>query len=447
MKDNTFLDYNFPDYINQTLDDLKFVRPTPIQQKIIPLIRKKQNVVGVSNTGSGKSHAFILPILEGINTSLNKPQVIIMSPTRELAMQLTQNLMEFTKHNKKLKISLQIGGKNFAENKAIDAQVVVGTPGRLIDAINKRHVLGLDEIRYVVIDEADMIFDSNFINEADQVMANINEDVCFSIFSATITEDMYPFLKKYFDGVKVVDLGKGTNKKVNHTLVQVKNEDKFTSLVELLQVIDPYLCLIFASKKSDVVEIAQKLNSLQIKCIQLHGDLPSRERAKTLKRINNLEFKYVVASDIAARGIDIEGVSHVVSYDLPKELEYYLHRSGRTGRYQYTGESYLLYQKDDEKEIKKLEAKGIDFAYTEIKDKQLIPLGLRTRESKSKKDDNYDKNLVNKVTKKKAKVKPGYKKKRKQELEKIKKKERQQVIKLRIRAQRKKRKQTSDFSD
>lgn len=447
MNNNTFLDYNFSDEINKTLEQLNFVTPTKIQKQIIPLIRKQQNVVGISSTGSGKSHAFILPIIEGIDLNVKKPQTIIMSPTRELALQLRKNILEFSKNDERLKVSLQIGGKELAENKTIDAQLVVGTPGRLLDAINNRHILALENIKYMVIDEADMIFDNNFIKEADQVMANINDNVCFSIFSATITPNMYPFFKKYFENITVVDLGKGTNENVKHTIIQAKNGDKFATLLSLLKAIDPYLCLIFASKKVDVVEIANKLNDLNIKCIQLHGDLSSRERSKTLKRINDLEFKYVIASDIAARGIDIDGVSHVISYDLPKELEYYLHRSGRTGRYEYTGESFLLYEKEDEDEVKKLEKKGLEFNYSEVVNNQIVASGLRTREQKTKKDSNYDKEIVNKLSRKKVKVKPGYKKKRKMELEKIKKREKQAQIKTRIKAQRKKRKQNSDFSN
>ena len=441
----TFLDYNFNSDINEVLKQLNFVYPTEIQQEVIPLQRKKQNVVGVSQTGSGKTHAFLLPIIENISLDIKKPQAIIMTPTRELAMQIYNNVQEFSKQMKDLKATLLIGGSNLDEDTIVDSQIVVGTPGRLLDAINNRHVLKLDNINYFVIDEADMIFDSNFIEEVDKVMAFINDNVCFSIFSATITKQMHPFLKKYFEGIKLVEIADKVNENINHIIVPTKGRERYETLHKLVNSIDPYLCLIFASKKTDVVELTEKLNNDGIKCISLHGALSSRERMKTLKRINNLEFKYVVASDIAARGIDIDGVSHVISYDMPKELEYYIHRAGRTGRHKYTGISYFIYENSDEKAIKRLESKGIEFAYYDFINGKLQDSGLRTREQKVLKTDNYSQEMVNKVVKKKKeKVKPGYKKKRKLALEKQRKKARQEEITQRIRKQRKQRKKTND---
>ncbi|MDH6603647.1 ATP-dependent RNA helicase CshB [Bacilli bacterium PM5-9] len=442
-----FLDYNFNSEINSVLKKLNFVNPTPIQQQIIPLLRKKQNVVGVSQTGSGKTHAFLLPIIENINNSIKKPQAIIMTPTRELASQIYQNIQDFAKTNNDLKVKLLVGGSNLDEDNLIDAQIVVGTPGRLLDAINNRHVLKLDNIMYMVVDEADMIFDSNFIEEVDKVMAFLDTNVCFSIFSATITKQMHPFLKKYFEGIKIVEINEKANNKIEHIIVPSKGKDKYETLLKLVNTIDPYLCLIFASKKTDVIELANKLASDGIKCIQLHGDLSSRERMKTLKRINNLEFNFVVASDIAARGIDIDGVSHVISYDMPKELEYYIHRVGRTGRHKYTGISYFIYDNNDEKAINRLEEKGLTFNFYDFTNGVLEPAGLRTRTQKVLKSDNYDSKIVNKVVKKKKeKVKPGYKKKRKLALEKQRKNAKQQEIKERIKKQRKQRKKSNENS-
>ena len=442
----TFLDYNFNKEINEVLKELNFVCPTKIQEEIIPLQRKKQNIVGVSQTGSGKTHAFLLPIIENIAYDLKKPQAIIMSPTRELAQQIYDNVQAFCQKTPNLTTSLLIGGSNFNDEALIESQIIVGTPGRLLDAINNRHVLKLDEISYFVIDEADMIFDLEFIDEVDKIMSFLDDNVCFSVFSATITKNMHPFFKKYFENVKVIEVENKPNDNIEHIIVNAKNQDKYETLQSLINSIDPYLCLVFASTKTMVAELCQKLNDNGLKCLALHGDLSARERTKTLKRINNLEFKFVIASDIAARGIDIDGVSHVISYDMPKEIEYYIHRAGRTGRHKYTGISYFIYDNGDEKAIKKLENKGISFTYSEINKGKLSDLGLRTREQKTLKNDNYDPKVISKVKKKQEKVKPGYKKKRKLELEKQRKKDRQQVIKDRIKKQRKQRKQTSEDS-
>ncbi|MEG0284120.1 MAG: DEAD/DEAH box helicase [Erysipelotrichales bacterium] len=441
MSNNTFLDYNFRNEINSVLNNIGFENPTKIQQEIIPIMRRNKNVVGISNTGSGKTHAFLLPILEGIELELKQTQAIIIVPTRELAMQINNNIVEFTKEMEGLSSSLIIGGKEF--NDQISSHIVVGTPGRLMDAINKSRVLRVDYIKYLVIDEADMIFDSNFIKETDLVMANIDGDVCFSIFSATITQNMYPFLKKYFEGVKIIELSDVSTKNIEHILVNSQGHDKYKSLRLLMDSINPYLCIIFASKKEDVENIYRKLSEEGLKCIQLHGDLETRQRAKTLKRINNLEFNYVVASDIAARGIDINGVSHVISYDMPLEIEYYIHRAGRTGRYKYTGYSYFIYDSADERDIKRLEEKGISFDFLDLRNNKVKD---RNRDKKVKKDNNYDKAIVSKVNKKKVKVKPNHKKKKKMEIEKLKKRERQLEIKQRIKAQRKKRKRDHEDS-
>lgn len=438
-----FNDYNFNPQINKTLEEINFSKPTQIQTEVIPQLRKGKNVVGISKTGSGKTHAFLLPILDQIKTDSNNVQAIIMLPTRELASQIYENLVPFTKNDENLKVELMVGGTNLDETKAIDAQIVVGTPGRLLDAISDRKVLNTKNVKYVVIDEADMIFDQKFIEESDQVLADLSENVVFSIFSATITDDMHPFLKKYFDGVKIIKIEDDVNENIEHIIVPAKGKDKFKTLEKIMADIDPYLCLIFASKKETVEEIANRLLDSGQKVIMLHGDLPSRERARTLKRINSLEFKYVVASDIAARGIDIDGVSHVISYDMPYELEYYIHRSGRTGRHQYTGYSYFIYEPTDEKAIKKLEKKGLNFKYYDFDDRgHLQEAGARNRDSKKMEFNNVEQAMVKKVMgRKKQKVKPGYKKKQKLQLEKMRKKKRQEEIKTRIKNQRKVRKQ------
>ncbi|MGL4383325.1 MAG: helicase-related protein [Bacilli bacterium] len=318
---------------------------------------------------------------------------------------------------------------------------MVATPGRLMDAISKMKIVNLSHIKDVVIDEADMIFDSKFLKEVDQVMATFNDRVTFSVFSATITKDMYPFLKKYFDGVKIIELDNNVNEKVSHVVVTTKSLAKEATLLKLVNSLDPYLCLIFASKKEDVLKLDAYLNDNGVKTLCLHGDLNTRTRAKIIKRINNLDVKFIVCSDIASRGIDIDGVSHVISLDMPRELEYYIHRSGRTGRAQYTGVSYFIYQNEDEEHIKKLEKVGLTFAYFEIENNTLKPLGLRDRSFNTKQTDHFEASHINKImTKKNTKVKPNHKKKRKEALEKMKKKAKQLEVKQRIKKQRKQRK-------
>lgn len=441
-----FSDYNFKPSINETLQKINFNEPTPIQSKVIPLLNKKANVVGISRTGSGKTHAFLLPILNNVNPEEKMLQAIIIVPTRELATQIFDNLKVFLKDMPKLQAQLAVGGKESNPAQLSKAQIIVGTPGRMTSLLTGDEPLNVSRVDFVVIDEADMIFDLDFINDIDQILSNVKDTAAFAVFSATITQDMHPFLQKYFSGVKIIEIKDGLSN-IKHILVANKKQDRYVTLKNIISTIDPYVCLIFASKKSDVDEYAQRLNEDGIKCLPLHGDLQPRERARTLKRINNLEVHYVVASDIASRGIDIEGVSHVISIDLPKELEYYIHRAGRTGRYQYDGISYVIYDPSDEPKIARLEEKGIKFSYQEYDNGELVEAGYRDRTQKKRQSDNYSSAALNKVANKKKPVKPGYKKKRKLALEKIKKKERQQEIKARIKKQRKQRKNDSRSND
>lgn len=433
MKD--FKSYDFSNEIMMVLKNINFKQPTKIQTEVIPKLLNNKNVVGISQTGSGKTHAFLLPIVENIEVNQGV-QSIIMVPTRELALQLDNNLKEFKKIFPQLKTTLVIGGKEKAKH--ITSEIVIGTPGSLFDAINKQNLIRLDTLKYLVLDEADMLFDDNFIEEVDRVLINIKDNVVFSVFSATITQNMHPFFKKYFTNMNIVEI-EDSNQNIEHVLIDNKNHNRYETLLSLTKILNPYLCLIFAAKKEEVDELVAKLNDDNIKTIALHGGLSLRERTKTLKRINALEFNYVVASDIAARGIDIDGVSHIISYTLPYELDYYIHRAGRTGRYQYSGTSYVIYDKEDSKKIEKIQAKNIEFKFARLENNELIYEENFLRKQRTY-DAGNDRSLVNKVTKKKQPVKPGYKKKRKAELDKLHKKAKQQEIKTRIKKQRQQRK-------
>lgn len=434
-----FDNYGFSNETLKVLDIIKFKNPTKIQDKVIPKLMEKKNVVGISQTGSGKSHAFLLPLVE--NIEFNKSvQTIIVVPTRELAIQLDNNLKEFKKIYENLSTTLLIGGKE--KKKAIKSEIVIGTPGSLFDAINKQNLINFEQLKYLVLDEADMLFDNNFIEEVDLVLANIKDNVVFAVFSATITQNMHPFFKKYFNNMNIINI-EDTNQNISHVLVDNKNKNRYDTLLNLTKILNPYLCLIFASKKDEVDELVEKLNADGIKTIALHGGLSLRERTKALKRINALEFKYVVASDIAARGIDIDGVSHIISYTLPYELDYYIHRAGRTGRYQYSGTSYVIYNNDDIKKVEKLQSKKIEFKFAKIQNDTLVFDDMFLRKQRTY-DASSDVSLVKKVSKNKKNIKPGYKKKRKEELSKLHKKAKQQEVRDRIRKQRKQRKQPNE---
>lgn len=360
-----FKSYQFKAFINETLKSINFTKPTLIQQKVIPLLLKNQNLVVRSHTGTGKTHAFLLPIFQNL-TSNPCVQVIIITPTRELASQIYMMANKFKDHNSFLTIAKFIGGEDNEKIKEklskVQPQIVIATPGKL-KQLYDHHDLKLTTATRVIIDECDMIFDLDFINEVDYLLSKLRKDINLAVFSATIAEKLKPFLSKYLNNSILIDIvNKNISKvNINHILIPTKHRDRLTVLQALLQQFKPYLCLIFVNRKTDIEPIFKFLISNNYQTGQIHGDLQPRERVQTLKRVNDLKYQYVVATDLAARGIDITGVSHVISIDLPKNSEYYIHRSGRTGRGNYQGNSYVLFDTKNQYLVDDLRHKGIKF--------------------------------------------------------------------------------------
>ena len=249
----------------------------------------------------------------------------------------------------------------------------------------------------------------------------------FLVFSATIPQGLKTFLKKYLRGIDVISLEEKTltHKNITHIMVPCKAKDRKDVLLQLMDYINPYLGIIFCNTKETVDELSLFLAEQGLKIGKLHGDLDDRNRKQILKRIANLEFKYIVASDIAARGIDIEGVSHVINYDLPKEIEFYIHRTGRTARFDKTGEAYSLYAYGDDAYVKKLQAKGLEVTFMKLSNGTLSPASAPKRPATKAKT--YEEELHQKIRLPK-KVKPGYKKKRKEEIKKLVSKAKRQHI-------------------
>jgi ATP-dependent RNA helicase CshB len=414
----SFKSYNLSEEMINALKKIGFHKPTKVQKMVMPLLLKDKKVIVQSETGSGKTHSFLVPILEKIDTTVPYPQAVIISPTRELAEQLYQVTVELSqKFNKDITVKRYIGGTDrnrSIEKSANQPHIVIGTPGRIVDLFSDNSVIRLDKSSMIVFDEADMTFDGGFLKDIDSIISKMAEDVQIMVFSATIPENMRPFLIKYMEDVKVIDLSQKDigSKNVEHVLIRTRGASKEETLLELLTIIQPFLALVFANKKTRVDELYGLLTSKNYETGLLHGDLEPRARKRAIKQINDLKYHYVCASDIAARGIDITGVSHVVSIDIPNNLEYYIHRAGRTGRFDQTGISYIIYDKDDIPLIEKLESKNIKFKHVEIKKGDFAELGdFKARGKREfKTNENYELAKL-KVKANKKKVKPGYKKK------------------------------------
>lgn len=429
-----FSDYSFKPYILKGIEALNFTEPTAIQKMIIPKILQGQDIIGKSATGTGKTHAFLLPLLHRLDDDKKEVQAVIISPTRELAFQIYANCTHFTQFNPSIDIRLYVGGTNRdSEVKRLEKsqpQIVIGTIGKLKDLAIDQNLLKIHTTKCVVIDEADMVFESSEMETVDQIFARFSEQVQMLTFSATIPKDLIHFLNSYLNRCEVCDITerKISKNSIEHIFIPTKNKNKDDVLLSLLRMINPYLVLIFANTKSKVDEIALFLSENQIPIVKLTGDLESRERKQVLKRIKMGEVQYIVASDIASRGIDIVGVSHIINYEVPSDIEFYIHRSGRTARHEFEGTCYSLYDFDDSEYIEKLESKGLRCIYKSLSDDGLVNVKeLNARIKRLKKPTKFEEELHYKIPVPK-KVKPGYKKKRVEAIQKqVRKLKRQRI--------------------
>ncbi|MBQ4571116.1 MAG: DEAD/DEAH box helicase [Bacilli bacterium] len=420
---SSFKDYHFKEYINEALKEINFTSPTPVQTKVLPKAIKGQSLMVESATGSGKTHSFMIPIFQNLDVHDKSCQAVIISPTRELAEQLYNVASQIAKHsNPEITIAKVMGGidrdTELKRYEKLEPQIVIGTIGRIHDLVIESNVLKIHNAKTIVIDEADMIFEEKEIIEVDHIMGKIQDMPQFLIFSATISKGLRAFLNKYLQNIETIVLEEKNLTKANieHLMLQCKAKQKEHVLLDLLKIINPYLAIIFVNKKDKVETLSMMLAENGYKVGKIHGDMNDRDRKQMLRRIKNLEFKYVVASDIAARGIDIEGVSHVVNFDLPVDTEFYIHRTGRTARFNNTGVAISLYAYDDDAYVTGLREKGLVVKFVKISDGELVQTKLIKRQSRSFVREIEEK--VHQQVRMPKKVKPGYKKKRKAEIDK-----------------------------
>lgn len=408
--------YEWKDYIVRALNDLGFKEFTDVQKAVFSNLKTNKNILAKSKTGSGKTHAFLLPIFQDLDEDDYKIQATIVAPTKELAMQIykvCQHIASFS--DKRINVKLYSGGSD--RNREIEKlgnnmpQIVIGTPGKIKDLAIDENVLKIFTSKYFIVDEVDMTFESGFAEDLDLISAVVtNAKMMF--FSATVAEKILPYLKKYMTNVEFLDINNTYDNKIEHIWIPIKYKERFDVLLDLMDTMHPYFCIIFANKKETVIELGKKLTQAGYFVGLMHGDLTPRERKKVLQGCKNLDYQYLVATDLAARGIDIEGVTHIINYEIPKDYEFYMHRSGRTGRMHKDGIVYSLYEDLDNEYLDNLAKKGVKPSYFEIKNKELIPYkGRNSRTLRAKPTTNYQLEASKYIPKAK-KVTPGYKKKR-----------------------------------
>ncbi|MEH6945673.1 DEAD/DEAH box helicase [Bacillus sp. JJ634] len=335
MRKRNFEDYNLSDEIKRALAVLKYAIPTEVQSDVIPLAMEKKDLVVKSQTGSGKTASFGIPICEMIEWEEKKPQAIILTPTRELAVQVREDITNIGRF-KRIKAMAVYGKEPFAKQKEELKQkthVVVGTPGRVMDHI-ERGTLVLDQVKYLIIDEADEMLNMGFIDEVEAIINEIPLNRVTMVFSATLPRDVENLCHKYMKNpinIEIATTGVTTDT-IEHSLIEVKEEEKISLLKDVTVVENPESCIIFCRTKEHVDIVFTELEESNYSCERLHGGLEQEVRFAVMDGFKMGNFRYLVATDIAARGIDIDNVTLVINYDVPMEKESYVHRTGRTGR-------------------------------------------------------------------------------------------------------------------
>lgn len=431
-----FLEFNLKEKTLNAINNVHFKKPTKTQQLVLPDALANKNLACKGKTGSGKTHCFLIPIADKIDESSKTLQALILVPTRELAVQISQRCKEFFE-DYDIKVACLTGGVDTLREKnriLTTPQILIGTPEKICEIAVNSGLLNLSQVKTFVIDEADMTLEMGFLNEVDKV-ASLCKNAQMMIFSATIPAGIRQFIRKYFSSPLVIeDEKQNYNEQIEHILYPTRGKNKHELLVNILNNINPYICLIFCNKKEEVDDTYKYLSNNGVECGIIHGDLAARERKANIKRALDGKYRFIVCSDIAARGIDIEGVSHVISIGLPKNnLEFYTHRAGRAGRMNMTGQCITLFANDDKESITKLENQGIIFTVKEIKNgewKELKDVDARRKRKGQAQIATPLQNEINKVVRinKAKKVKPNHKKKVQQAIEKVKRKHRREII-------------------
>lgn len=337
-----FEDLGLDEKILKGVEALGFTTPTPIQEKAIPvLLSGTKDLIGLAQTGTGKTAAFGLPLLQLLDANQMHPQALVICPTRELCLQITEDIKKFKKYVPGMKIVAVYGGtpigSQIRELKK-GAQIVVATPGRLIDLIERKAV-DLDNISYVVLDEADEMLNMGFQEDIEFILQNTPNREATWLFSATMPPEIRKVSKKYMESPVEVTVGKVNtgNKNIDHQYYVTSAHHRYETLKRIIDFNPEMYAIIFTRTKADAQNIAEKLSREGYNIDALHGDLTQNQRDKVMREFRERTLQLLIATDVAARGIDVKDITHVINYELPDDVEVYTHRSGRTGRAGNTG--------------------------------------------------------------------------------------------------------------
>lgn len=390
---NTFETLGLSQPILKSIEEIGFETPTPVQEKVIPhLLEGERDLVALSQTGTGKTAAFGLPLLTMLDFNSRDTQALILCPTRELCIQITRDLQNYAKYISAVNIVAIYGGAGI-RGQIMDiqkgAQIVVGTPGRMIDMITRKKIR-LSTVRYVVLDEADEMLNMGFKEDLDAILSETPENKNTWLFSATMPDEVLRISRNYMDNPLEVTMGSKNagNENIEHVYYPVRNHEKYAALKRIADFYQDIYAIVFCRTKIETQQIADRLVKDGYSADALHGDLSQAQRDQVMKRYRGRMVKMLVATDVAARGIDVNDVTHVINFNLPDELENYTHRSGRTARAGKKGISIALAGPQDTGKIRMIERiikrkfeRGRLPSIEDIQEKQLLHIVKNIKET------------------------------------------------------------------
>ena len=368
----TFEELGVNENIRRAIEELGFEHPMPVQEEVIPyLLGNKNDVIALAQTGTGKTAAFGLPLLQKVNAQDRATQAIVLSPTRELCVQIADDLKDFSKYIDGMHIVPVYGGADIRPQiRAIKhgTQVIVATPGRLVDLIN-RGVMELEKVNNVVLDEADEMLNMGFSDSINAIFEQLPEDRNTLLFSATMSREVEKVAKSYLHDYKEIVVGSRNEgaEHVNHIYYLVHSKDKYLALKRIVDFHPRIFAIIFCRTKAETQEVADKLIKDGYNAEALHGDLSQQQRDLTMQKFRQHTVQLLVATDVAARGLDVDDLTHVINYGLPDDIESYTHRSGRTGRAGKKGTSISIIHIKEKWKVRQIEKQiGKDFIDGEL---------------------------------------------------------------------------------
>jgi ATP-dependent RNA helicase DeaD len=382
MQHTTFDDLELSVQLQKAVVDMGFTEPTPIQSATIPAIREGKDVIGQAHTGTGKTLAFAIPILEGLSPTGRGVEAIVLCPTRELAVQVAEEFKKLAKYRKDARIVPVYGGQPI-EKQLVGlkkgARIVVGTPGRVMDHMN-RGTLRLDSIRFAVLDEADRMLDMGFVDDMKTILWAMPEERQTLLFSATMPTTVMDLVNKFQKDPQVVNVAgeQVTVPQVEQTFYEVKPWMKLDMLCKLIDTYNPIASLVFCNTKRRVDEIVKNLQSRGYSADSLHGDMNQSRRDKAMLRFRKKQSSILVATDVAARGLDVDGIEAVINYDVPQDDQHYVHRIGRTARMGRSGRAFTLVLSGELSKLREIQ----DNVKTRIR-RQIVPSFKRTEVTES----------------------------------------------------------------